>query len=158
MNRKGHIGTALLPVLALILVINSFVVMSSFNSDVVKIKSEFGSLSGRANAEHNLIIENIEVGLNQSIELANITLFEQDLNKFVKEFANTKRDSSLNTNLYAKIALGNYSLLKNRDSYELTVLDVFENYNLNNNEVAYSYSLKVVFDKDKVISIEEIVE
>lgn len=159
MNKKGHVGTIMLVIGAFLLVVSSLYFMLSSNTDLSLIKAQLRSSSDFVDVSHSYLIKDIKNIIDNSINESNSSInFEMSFNESLKKFASEKRTSGLNNNLYAKIALGNYSLQLIDGKYNLIVPDVFENYNFDNNEITYSYSLKVVFDKEKVISIEEIVE
>lgn len=157
MNRRGHTGTIMLVIGAFFLVVFALYIMLSNNTDLSLIKAELRSASDYSAASHSLLIKEFRDIINKSIDEAKSSVdFEMSLNESLKKYANEKRSSGLGNNLYAKIVLGEYSLVLKEGKYEIVVSDVSENYNMNNNEVSYSYSLNVVFDKDKVISIEQI--
>jgi hypothetical protein len=65
----------------------------------------------------------------------------------------TCRSSGQNNNAYARLSLGNYNLSFNDGLYTLTASDIFEDSKYSNNEIRYSYSLNVLFDKNNVISV-----
>lgn len=157
MNRKGHVGTIMLVIGALLLVISSLFMMVSSNTDLTLIRSELRASSDFAEASHDYLIKDIREVLNKLLsESRNSTNFEVSFNASLKKYASEKRSSGLNNNLYAKLALGDYSLLSSDGKYELLISEISENYNLNNNEIKYSYSLKIVFNKDGEISVEKI--
>ena len=163
MNRKGHIGTALVPLLALILVINALFVMDSFNGDISKVRAEIRATMNKVSVEHKFVKSTLNETIIKSIDLSKDKLanfgdsdFEKTFNESIKMLAEEKRASGLNTNVYAKIALGEYSLSFDSISgkYTLIVNDIFEQTNVANNEARYNYNLKVLFDMEKVISVE----
>lgn len=155
MNRQGHTGTVLLVIGAFLLVIAALYVMISSNSDLSLIKAELRGASDFASANHKYLLEVSEDIINRSIdESRNSASFENSFNDSLKKYASERRTSGLNNNLYAKLALGDYSLLLEDGKYELIVSGISENYNLNNNEITYSYSFKAIFDKMNVISIQ----
>lgn len=155
MNRKGHIGTFLISVLYLILAINLLFVMAIFNEDISLISGEIEVLNQKSEASHELVLFNLNSSISDSISSSrSATNFEKAFNESLKALAEQKRASGLNTNLYGKIATGNYTLTFSGLRYELVVSDVFEDYKEGNNEVRYSYSMLAVFDKEKVISLD----
>lgn len=162
MNRRGHIGTLLLVIGALILVVSALYVMTRFGDDVSRVRSEMRSLSGKSSAVHENVLIDVEKIVNDAFVLSKDKLanfgdseFEKLFNKSLKNLAGQERVSGLNMNVYARIALGNYSL--NFDSvsgkYDLVVYDVFEQTNVENNNMRYVYNLEILFDKDHVISV-----
>ncbi len=157
MNRRAHVGTVLLVIGAFLLVVTSLFMMVSNNTDLTLIKSELRASSDFASASHDYLINDVKDIIGKSIGGSKGSIdFEKSFNESLKKLANEKRTSGLSNTLYAKLVLGDYSLLKIGENYEIVVLDVFENYDLNNNEVTYSYSLKVVFDSERVISIDKV--
>jgi hypothetical protein len=156
MNRQGHVGTILLVIGAFILMVFALYTMISNNTDLTKIKTELRNPTDQANVNHEFILKNAYNIINQSaFESKNALDFEKSFNELVRKYAFDLRESGLNTNLYAKLSLGNYSLTSNESNYEILISDVKENYNLGNNEIMRSYSLKVIFDKDGIVSLEE---
>ena len=161
MNRRGHIGTALIPVLALILVVNALFVMNGFNEGLGKARAEIRAVNSKALAEHKLIEQNVNASVWASIAIASSggesnKNFDNSFKKALSDVINQQRNSGINTNVYAKLANGEYSLKIDGKNYVLIVSEVFDKTVLGVNEVTRFYSLKVVFDKSKLISIEEI--
>lgn len=156
MNKRGHVGTIMLVIGALFLVIVSLFMMVSSNTDLSLIRSELRASSDFAEANHKYLLSSINKIVVDSInESNNSSDFEKSFNESLKKYASDQRASGLNNNLYAKLSLGQYSLLSEAGNYELVVSDISEKYNLNNNEISYSYSLKIIFGRDKVISVQE---
>ncbi|MEK6915242.1 MAG: hypothetical protein AABW89_01715 [Nanoarchaeota archaeon] len=153
MNRKGHIGTALMPFLFLVLIVNALIVMYGFSSEVDKTKAQIRALIGESYAGHENILNWVNKSVTESLLVADKNDFEDSFNLSFKKLADEKRGSELNTNMYAKIALGEYSLFKDGDKYIINVKDVFESSNVEYNGVKYSYSLTVLFDDSKVLDI-----
>ncbi len=156
MNRRAHVGTVLLVIGAFLLVITSLFMMVSSNTDLSLIKSELRSSSDFAEANHEFLLESTESIIVKSIMESKDSLeFEKSFNESLKKYATEKRGTGLNNNLYAKLSLGDYSIVLKDGRYEILILEISENYNLNNNEIKYSYSLNVVFDKVEFISMKE---
>ena len=156
MNRKGHTGTVLLVIGAFFLVVFALYVMLSNNTDLTLIKAELRKPSDFAKASHEYLLNSTEDIIVKSItESKSSADFEKSFNESLRRYASERRESGLNNNLYAKLSLGQYSLLLKDGKYDLVVSGISENYNVNNNEINYAYSLKVVFDKDKVLSMKE---
>lgn len=156
MNRRGHTGTIMLVIGAFFLVVFALYMMLSNNTDLSLIKSELRFASDYSTASHSLLIKEFKDIIFKSISEAKSSVdFEKSFNESLKKYAAEKRVSGLSNNLYAKIVLGEYSLVLKDVRYEIVVSGISENYNMNNNEVSYSYSLKIVFDKNQVISIEQ---
>ncbi len=156
MNRRGHTGTVLLVIGAFLLVVFALYVMLSSNTDVSLIKAELRGASDFAEASHSYLIKEMRFILDRSIVDSKLSAdFEKSFNELLKKYASEKRTAGSNNNLYAKLALGQYSLSLKDGKYEIIVSGISENYNLNNNEITSSYSLKVIFDKTKVLSIEQ---
>lgn len=158
MNKRGHIGTALLPFIAFILIINAFYVMYTFNGKLDSYASELNSVVDLSLAEHESVKKNIVYSVSEAIssissEDKSDLKFEDAFKKALSEKIETYRSSGQNTNIYAKLSLGNYGLSFNDGIYTLTASDIFEDSKYSNNEIRYSYSLKVVFDKNKVVSV-----
>lgn len=156
MNRQGHVGTVLLVIGAFLLVIASLFMMVSSNTDLSLIKAELRQSSDFAQASHKHLLDSIKEIIVSSIDGSKSSLeFEKSFNESLKRYSTEKRASGLNTNLYAKLSLGDYSLTLKDGKYEIIVSGIFENYNLNNNEITYSYSLRIDFDKAGFISMKE---
>ena len=68
--------------------------------------------------------------------------------------AEKERMNGLDANLYAKLALGQYSLNFDGVNYALVVDGIFEQVIVEKNEAKYNYNLKILFNKTAVISIE----
>lgn len=154
MNRRGHIGTMLLVIGALILVVSALYVMTRFGDDVSKVRSEMRSLSGKSSVGHKDVLVSVEKMVLMAVDSSTSVEFEKIFNESIKKFAEEKRASGVNANVYAKIALGEYSLNFDGTNYVLIVNNVFENTGVGNNEVHYIYNLRVLFDKSSVISVD----
>jgi hypothetical protein len=127
MNKRGHIGTALLPFIAFILIINAFYVMYTFNGKLDSYRSELNSVVGLSIAEHESIKENIISSISEAISSVSSEdrsngRFEDAFKKALSENIETYRSSGQNTNVYAKLSLGNYSLSFSDEVYTLTVI------------------------------------
>lgn len=158
MNKRGHIGTALLPFIAFILIINAFYVMYTFNGKLNSYRSDLNSVVELSAAEHESVKENIMSSISEAISSVSSEdrsngRFEDAFRKALSEKIETYRSSEQNNNAYAKLSLGNYNLSFNDGLYTLTASDIFEDSKYSNNEIRYSYSLNVLFDKDNVISV-----
>ncbi len=161
MNRRGHLGTLLLVFGALILVSVSLFVMYDFGSEVDKHKSELRAVTSKSDALHKFLLKDFENMVFESITLSkgkNELEFEKNFNESFKSIAFREREKkvrNINTNLYAQISLGNYSLkfVELSGKYELVVGDVFEKTDFENHEIKYLYSVKVIFDKEKIYSV-----
>lgn len=153
MNRKGHIGTALIPFLFLVLIVNALIVMYGFSSEVDKTKAPVRLLIGKSYEGHENILNWINKSVTESLLSVDKTNFENSFKSKFSELANGIRDSELNTNLYAKIALVDYSFVLDDGRYNIVVKDVFETNVIENNEMKYNYSLTVLFDDSKVLDI-----
>ena len=155
MNRRGHLGTLLLVFGAFILVGYALHAMLSFGGDISKIKAELRALSGKSVAVHKDVLINIEKMVFKAIASSTSVDFEKTFNECIKKLAEEKRASGLNMNVYAKLALGNYSLTFDSVTakYTLVVNNVFEQTAVENNNVRYLYNLEILFDKSHVISV-----
>ncbi|MGV8131689.1 MAG: hypothetical protein ACP5N7_06340 [Candidatus Pacearchaeota archaeon] len=156
MNRRAHVGTVLLVIGAFLLVIASLFMMVSSNTDLSLIKAELRSSSDFAHVSHEYLLDSTNSIIVKAVSESKDSLeFEKSFNESLKKYANEKRASGLNTNLYAKLSLGDYSVVFKDGKYELLVTGIFENYNFKGNEIGYSYSLNVVFDRAGFISMKE---
>ena len=135
------------------IVINALFVMWTFGKDLGKSKAEIRAMTSKALAEHKLIEKNVREIVAEAIKLSDKNNFEESFNKSVKDIANRERFSGLSTNIYARFAHGEYTLSFDNINYVLTVNDVFENGLYGVNEVKYNYSMIVIFDKERVISV-----
>ena len=157
MNRRGHIGTLLMVLGALILVINSLLVMQSFKFDISKTREDFRLTMDKSEGIHEYLIKNVKTITQESIKLSKDSIdFERTFNDSLRGMAEKERTGGLDANIYAKLALGEYSLNFDGINYALTVNGLFEEINLEKNEVKYPYNLKIFFNKNSVISIDEV--
>ncbi|MEK6909045.1 MAG: hypothetical protein AABX23_03275 [Nanoarchaeota archaeon] len=158
MNRGGNIAVILTPFLAFILIILALFNMITFNGDIYDQKANLQILTSKSEASHRLFEESLkEIVLLSITDSKDSTDFLTSFNESLKRLGLEKRLSGLNTNLYAKISLGDYSIEQTALGYKLVVSDVFEDYVVSNNEMRYSYSKVILFDVD-VVSINEIIE
>jgi hypothetical protein len=155
MNRRGHIGTGLMPLIALALFVNAWVVMYGFDVDLTKSRADLRAIEEKSSFTHKFVKDELNKTFLEAIAQSDKSNFELSFNNSLRQSANNLRNSGLNTNLYARIALGEYTLTKNGENYTLIVKDVFENEASGVNEISYFYSLRINFDKTKVVSIEE---
>jgi len=153
MNRRGNIGTLMLVFGALILVIYALYFMISFNGNFGVSKNELRDISDKAEINHELILDNVNKMVLSSIQAsASSGNFEKSFNESLKGLAIPYRISGLDNNVYAKIAVGDYSLKFDGSAYALSVNGLFESYKSGQNEIRYDYSASVLFDKTRLIS------
>lgn len=153
MNRRGNIGTLMLVFGALILVIYALYVMISFNGSIGKNRNELRDISDKAEISHEAILDNVNKIVLSSIQAStNSVNFEKSFKESLNVVALPYRNSGLNNNVYAKLAVGDYSLHFDGSKYVLNASGMFEIYKSGQNEIRYDYSLDVLFDKTRVIS------
>lgn len=154
MNRRGHLGTVLLVFGALILVGYALFTMLSFEGNTREKNNELNIFSEMIKINHELAMMNINESVMDSIRLSkNSDNFKDSFDKNLKKSASSKRDSTQNTNLYAKIDLGEYSLYFDGTNYVLTIENIFEDTTIKFNEAKYNYSLIILFNKEGIISV-----
>src|SRR3989344_1389917 len=155
MNRRGHIGTMLMVFGALILVINALLVMQSFKFDISKTRADFRLTADKLEGIHEYIIKNVKNLTEEAIFISKDSAdFENSFNNSLKVLAEKERMNGLDANLYAKLALGQYSLNFDGVNYALVVDGIFEQVIVEKNEAKYNHNLKILFNKTAVISIE----
>lgn len=159
MNRRGNIGVLLTPFIAFILIVMALFNMITFNGNLSDERANLNILALKSDKNHNLIERNLkEITLISIQNSRNSADFVLAFNESLKRLASEKRTSETTNNLYAKIALGEYTIKETALGYELIVPDIFEDYSVSNNELRYYYSIAVLFDKDRLISINIIAE
>jgi len=154
MNHKGHIGSMMMALGASILVIYALMVMVNFERNISKESLELSILSEINKLNHESNIDNLRTIIFQAIINSKETdNFEELFNESLKSLADSQRTKSQNTNLYAKLALGDYSLTFDGTNYILIIKDIFQETTRAMNEIKYSYSLSISFNKEGIITI-----
>ncbi len=161
MNRKGHIGTLLLVVGALILVTTALYSFYSFGGKVKLKDSEFKGLSLEAKQNNFLIKEGVNKIVLGSIVLSkNSVEFELAFNNSLRTLAQNERisDKYTDNNVFAKLANLDYSLINNGFQYTLEVNGLFYKVKSSDslNIINRDFGLKIVFTKEKVVSVDYI--
>lgn len=155
MNRRGNLGVLLTPFIAFILIVMALFNMVTFNGNLSDEKASLNILNLKSDKTHDLFEQSLREIVNLSIENSKTSVdFVKSFNESFKNLASEKRGSNLGTNLYAKIALGEYLVRETTSGYEIIVSEIFEDYAIQNNELRYFYSIRILFDKQKVISVD----
>ena len=157
LNRRGHIGTLLMVIGALVLVIAALFSFVGFKDEVVKTKQELRQLSFEINYDFSITKATLESIILKSIETAKTGAdFKGKFEESLKTNANLERNSDVNNNLFGKLANGDFVINTEGNGYILKVQDLQIKNELGKNEVIYHFDLAVKFDKNKVISIDKI--
>lgn len=159
MNNKGHLGTVLLVFGALILVITALMSFSNFGDGANYRRDILRGLSFNTENMKKIIFNEIELIADRAIVSAKLSSdFE---NNFKISFAKLAEEDRGNgrypsNNVFAKIANSNYSISNGGKNYTLLMNDLFYITESADklNKITNSFSLKIVFDKEKVISID----
>ncbi|MGV8142424.1 MAG: hypothetical protein ACP5NS_02195 [Candidatus Pacearchaeota archaeon] len=158
MYRKGHVGTLLLVLGALILSVAGLFSFYSFGEDVRLKNVEFRELSLESKKMDSLIENGVQRIILSSLSLSKNSLaFEAKFNDSLKELAQAERVDSKygNNNVFAKLANLDYILSYDGKEYTLNAKNLFYTVKSSNglNSITRKFDLKVVFDKEKIISV-----
>ena len=159
MNKKGHLGTILLVFGALILVITALMSFSNFGNESNYRRDRLRGLSFNNENMEKSIFKEIDLIVKQSIDFAKFSSdFENDFKISFAKLAEQERgsDKFASNNVFVKIANSDYASSNNGKNYTILMKDLFYITESADklNKITNSFSLKIVFDKEKVISIE----
>ena len=155
LNRSGHIGTIALVFGALFLVGSALYSFYGFgenaNSNRVHIRQISSQAVSGEIAVKLLVKDMVNIAIASSKDAVDFRIaFENKL----KELAQAQRGQATFGNVFFSIADGKYSLELVGTDYVLTVNDLFYEVSVAKNEAANKFSLKIIFNKSGVVSIE----
>jgi len=155
LNRSGHIGTIALVFGALFLVGAALYSFYGFgenaNSNRVHLRQISSQTVGGEIAVKLLVKDLVNNAITSSKEAVDFRIaFE---NK-IKELAQAQRGQPTFGNVFSSIADGKYSLDIIEANYVLNVNDLFYEISVAKNEAVNRFNLRIVFNKNGVVSIE----
>lgn len=159
MNRKGHIGTLLLVLGALVLVTAGLFAFSSFGNKIKLKDAEFRGLSLESKQMDSLVKNGVREIVSKSIlSSKDSSDFELSFNNSLKRLSEIERIGSTysDNNVFAKIAKLNYILKNEGSNYTLEIKDLFYAVKSEDglNVITRNFALRVIFDKERVVSVD----
>ena len=158
MNRKGHIGTLLMVLGALILVSVALFSFNSFGKVVEQRQFELRGLSLEAKQMERLVNNGVEKIILETINSVKTSQnFETDFKIKLKELAEIERKDIeyLDNNVFAKLVNSEYSLIKEGENYILLLENLF--YSAKSPDglesITRNFSLHVIFTKEKILVV-----
>lgn len=155
LNRSGHIGTIALVFGALFLVGSALFSFYGFsenaNSNRVQLRQTVSqTVSGEIAVK--LIVK--DVVNNAILSSKDAVDFKAVFENKLKELAQAQRGQPSFGNVFSNIADGKYTLEFVGANYVLTVSDLFYEISVAKNGAVNKFSLRIVFNKNGVVSIE----
>ena len=155
LNRSGHIGTIALVFGALFFVCSALFSFYGFSENANLNRVQLRQTASQA------VSGEIAVKLLVKGVVGNAILFSKDATDFrtafenkLKELAQAQRGQPIFGNVFSSIADGKYGLELVGTNYVLTVNDLFYEVSVAKNEAVNRFNLRIVFNKNGVVSIE----
>ncbi len=154
LNRRAHIGTLLMVLGTLVLVVTGLVSFHKFNLNSDSLQKNFREITSDSLTNHRIYLLGIKEIFSEAISKNKDSFdFENDFKNSIIVLAKEKRVSGQDTNIYAELALGHFTLTSQNGKYNLLASSVSDKNSVEYNSIKYAYSLEVVFTKDKVLSV-----
>ena len=157
LNRRGHIGTVLMVFGALILVITALFAFNRVGDSASSYRVNLRTLSQKSLEDNRYIQLAVKQIFNEAIRVSTGSPnFEADLKKQLSANSQEFSASGQDTNVFAKIVTGEYSLVNNEKEYTFLIKDLFYTTLSEDglNKITKNFALKIKFDKEKVLSVE----
>lgn len=149
LNTKGHIGTWLLLVGALVLVMSAWFTFLSFSNDFNDDASAIREASWRAKEDARYIEIILPEITKRAIEKADKNNFIQSFNNsLMKEAEKIGVISGISGNFFAKIKNGEYEIREGQGRYQILLNDIYVGSRIENNEINRTFRLEVNFTKE----------
>ena len=153
LNKRGHIGTALMVLGALVLVIATLYSFAIFSDKTGGEKERLNSFISEFSFEEKyvsaVLMDMVEEAIDEAKTKAN---FEEEFEKSLIEIAKRRRDEERKNNLFARLILEPPNFYESNGAYFLKVEDVFVKFDEDKNSIERKFHFEIEFDKDRIIS------
>ena len=152
MNKKGHVPTILLFIIALVLILTAWFTFFTIKSDIGERANEIAKLVGDLEFDERYVFAVFERSIDKAIDKADKDNFKQSFeDNFVDIIGKVESVSDVSGNFFEKVGKKEYALTPEDDEYTLIIEDVFISSHVGKNEIERPLSLSVRFDKNGII-------
>ena len=155
MNKKGHVPTILLFIIALVLILTAWFTFFTIKSDIGERANEIAKLVGDLEFDERYVFAVFERSIDKAIDKADKDNFKQSFEDnfvdIVGKVGGISSVSNTDSNFFEKISKKEYVLTPEDDEYTLIIEDVFISSHVGKNEIKRPLSLSVRFDKNGII-------
>lgn len=152
MNKRGHVPTILLFVIALVLVLAAWFTFFTIKSDIGERANEITKLVSDLEFDERYVFAVFERSVDKAIDKADKDNFKQSFeDNFVDIIGKVESVSDVSGNFFEKVEKKEYALTPEDDEYTLIIEDVFVSSHVGKNEIKRPLSLSVRFDKNGII-------
>jgi len=153
LNKRGHIGTTLMVLGALVLVIATLYSFAIFSDKTGEEKEKLNEFFSSFSFEQKYVPIVFEDMIKEAIDEAKS---EEDFmigfGSSLKKIAERRRDETRKTNLFAKIINEPLNLSKRENNYFLVLDDVFVKFEEGKNVIERKFNFEIVFNETKIVS------
>tara|TARA_Y100000310_G_scaffold220179_1_gene221645 strand:- start:369 stop:842 length:474 start_codon:yes stop_codon:yes gene_type:complete len=151
LNKKGHIGTTLMVLGALVLVIATLYSFAIFGDKTGEERAKLNKFISDFSFEQkyvSIVFEDmIEEAIIEAREKEN---FEKEFRISLKQIAERRRDEKRKTNLFAKIINEPLDLTEREGDYVLVLDGVFVKFEEDKSVIERKFDFKIEFSKSKI--------
>jgi hypothetical protein len=153
MNRKGHVPTILLFVIALILVLTAWFTFFNIKGEVDEEAREISQVIANLNSEERYVSAVFERLIDKAIEKSDEENFKESFEvSFVEIVGNVEEVSDVKSNFFEKVDRGEYEVVEENIEgvlvYNLTIEDVFVISQVEKNELKAGFDLSERFNEE----------
>lgn len=152
MNRRGHIPTILLFVLALALVLTAWWTFLSYGKNLEVAGNSINEAIINLNFKQDYVESSLRKMIEDSIALSDKNDFLDSFNRVLKEQVTEEKRTGDFGNLFGRIKNGDYDLVLQEGRYNLSVGEVFVSSKVGKNELRRKFDLNILFDENGLLS------
>ena len=153
LNRRGHIGTTLMVLGALVLVIATLYSFAIFSDKTGEEKEKLNEFISSFSFEQKYVPIVFEDMVEEAIEEAKFEEeFSESFKKYLKKIAERRRDEKRKTNLFAKIVKEPINLTERGNNYVLILDEVFVKLEEDKSVVKRKFNFEILFNRAGIIS------
>jgi len=156
MNKKGHVPTILLFIIALVLILSAWFTFFTIKSDIGESANEITKLVSDLEFDERYVFAVFERSVDKAIDKADKDDFKQSFeNNFTDIISKVESISSISredSNFFEKVERKEYSLDPEDGGYIFTIEDVFVSSHVGKNEIRREISLSIRFNEIEIIS------
>jgi len=153
LNRKGHIGTTLMVMGALVLAISTLYSFAIFSDGTTEEREKLDDFFSSFSFEQKYVPIVFEDMVKEAIEEVNHDgEFSESFEIYLKKIAERRRDEERKTNLFAKIINEPLDLIKKETTYVLVLEDVFVKFEEDKSVIERRFNFEIEFSEFEIIS------
>jgi len=156
MNKRGHVPTILLFVIALVLILTAWFTFFTIKGDVGERVNEITKLVADLEFNERYVSAVFDRSVDKAIEKADKDNFRQSFeNNFVDIISKVESVSSISrtdSNFFEKVEKKEYDLILESGEYNLTIRDIFVSSHVGKSEIKREFDLPIRFNETEIIS------